>query len=303
MVPMKYAARILVTVLAGAGASVGCGSGAANEPPPTAATAAGGTSPADDDATAGLMEHHRHHQHGGVTLFIAMSLDTLGVSPEQRTAVEKIRSDLHTQMEPARAAEQSLVLLLADGVAAGTIDQAKVDAAITQLTRAAGAVHDASTEALNRLHAVLTPEQRAALADKVGAHWRVWQEANTDEGGATKPESGHLARVASDLGLTQDQLGKIHANLAERMKTVPHFDPQEVTTRIRAFGDAFRADTFDARALTTARDATPHMVAWGAAHRVCFVEAVSPVLTPDQRATFAQMLREHANHNPSAQGA
>jgi len=32
----------------------------------------------------GLMEHHRHHHHGGVTLFIAMSLDTLGVSPNSR---------------------------------------------------------------------------------------------------------------------------------------------------------------------------------------------------------------------------
>jgi Spy/CpxP family protein refolding chaperone len=43
------------------------------------------------------------------------------------------------------------------------------------------------------------------------------------------------------------------------------------------------------------------MVAWGAAHSAHFLETVSPVLTPEQRAKLAQMLREHATHNPSAQ--
>ena len=58
---------------------------------------------------------------------------------------------------------------------------------------------------------------------------------------------------------------------------------QEVETHIRAFGDAFRAQTFDAKALTTGGAATAHMVGWGAAHMAHFIESVSPVLTPDQR--------------------
>jgi Spy/CpxP family protein refolding chaperone len=284
----------------GTGGLAGCSGGAASPPPatPTSATPAS----ADDDVAVGLLEHHRHHHHGGVMLLIAMSIDTLGVSPEQQAAVEKIRTDLHARMEPARASEESLVTLLADGVAAGSIDAAKVDAALAQVTAAAATAHEASADALNQLHAVLTPSQRATLVDKVEAHWSVWQKANDDESAQAKP-GGHLTQLTAELDLTPDEVSKIHANLAAGMKSAPHFDPQEVTAHIRAFGDAFRGDTFDAKALATGRDASAHMVGWGAGHRARFLQAVTPVLTPEQRAKLAQMLREHASHNPSAKGA
>jgi Spy/CpxP family protein refolding chaperone len=224
-----------------------------------------------------------------------MSLDTLGISPEQKPAVQKIRSDLHARMEPARAAEQSLLGALADGLAAGALDLAKVDAATAQLASTAAGVHDASTDALNQLHSVLTPPQRAALVDKLEAHWSVWQRANADE-------NDLLTQLSADLTLTPDQIDKIRASQGEAMKTLPRFDPQEVTAHIRAFGDAFRAQTFDAKALTSGSAATAHMVGWGAAHMAHFIESVSPMLTPEQRAKLAQILREHANHNPSAEG-
>jgi Spy/CpxP family protein refolding chaperone len=289
---MKQVTRIFATLLFGTGAMLGCGASAATSAPPASVA---GASAEEEDATAGLLEHHRHHHHGGVTLLIAMSLDTLGLSPEQKPAVEKIRSDLHARMEPARAAEQNLLGTLADGLAAGVLDPAKVDATVAQLTSAAASVHDASTDALNQLHSVLTPPQRAALVDKLEAQWSVWQRANTDE-------NDHLTELTVDLTLTPDQVDKIRVSQAEAMKAVPRFDPQEVAAHIRAFGDAFRTQTFDAKALTTGGAATAHMVGWGAAHMAHFVESVSPVLTPEQRGKLAQILREHANHNPSANG-
>jgi Spy/CpxP family protein refolding chaperone len=288
---------IVATVLFEAGATFACGRGSANNPPP--ATAVSATD--DDDAESGLMEHHRYHHHGGVTLFIAMSLDTLGVSPEQRATVETIRTDLHARMEPARAAEQNLMATLADGLAAANFDAAKVNAAVTQVTAAGAALHDASADALNALHAVLTPPQRAALVEKVESHWAVWQRANAEETGPANPDGGRLAMLATELDLTADQVDKIRAAVGERMKAVTRLDPQEVATHLRAFGDAFRSEKFDARVLTTANAANAHLVGWGAAHLAYFVETVSPVLTPDQRVKFAQRLREHANHNPSAQ--
>jgi Spy/CpxP family protein refolding chaperone len=297
MASMARRMGIVATVFFGAGAAVGCGGSAANtRSPATAATAT-----TDDDAMAGLMEHHRYHHHGGVTLFIAMSLDTLGVSPEQRAAVEKIRTDLHARMEPARSAEQNLGVILADGLAAGNIDAAKVDASVAQVTAAAQAVHDASADALNELHNVLTPPQRAALVDKVESHWAVWQKANAEETGTASPDGGRLAMFAADLGLTPDQVDKIRAGLGEGMNGVPRLDPQEIATHLRAFGDAFRSEKFDARVLTTASGANAHLVGWGAAHMAHFVETVGPVLTADQRTKLAQTLREHAAHNPSAQ--
>jgi Spy/CpxP family protein refolding chaperone len=230
-----------------------------------------------------------------VTLLIARSLETLGRSPDQKPAVEKIRSDLHARMEPARAAEQNLLGTLADGLEAGVLDPAKVDVAVAQLTSADASVHDASTDALNQLHSVLAPPQRAALVDKLEAHWSVWQRANTDE-------SDRLTQLTTDLTLTPDQVDKIRESQAEAMKGVPRFDLQEVAAHIRAFGDAFRAQTFDAKALIPLGAASAHMVGWGAAHMAHFIESVSPALTPEQRGKLAQLLRQHAKHDPSANG-
>jgi Spy/CpxP family protein refolding chaperone len=193
-----------------------------------------------------------------------------------------------------------LLTTLADGVAAGNIDATRVDAAVAQVTAAAAAVHDASADALNELHGLLTPVERAALVDKVEAHWSVWQQANSDGKAAAPADGGHLASLATELDLTQDQVDKIRAAFAQPMATPP-LDPQEITAHLRAFGDAFRAEKFDARTLATANNANAHLVGWGAAHMAHFVEAVSPVLTPDQRARFAANLREHASHNPSAE--
>jgi Spy/CpxP family protein refolding chaperone len=289
--------RIVTTVLFAATATVGCGSTAANSRPPgTAASTVG------DDEAAGLMEHHRYH-HGGVTLFIAMSLDTLGVSPEQREAVEKIQDRLRAAMEPAREAEQALLGILADGLVGARFDAPKVDATVAQVAKAAASAHDASADALNDLHATLTPPQRAALVDKVEAHWAVWQRENgTAEPANDTMERGHLATLKTELGLTTDQVDKIRATLADEMKGVPRIEPPEITTHLRAFGDAFRGETFDARALTTGSAANLHLVGWGAAHLAHVVETMSPVLTPDQRAILAQKLREHAAHDPSARG-
>jgi Spy/CpxP family protein refolding chaperone len=271
-----------------------CGGGAANNQSAVAAA-----SPGADDETAGLLEHHRYHHHGGVTLFIAMSLETLGISPEQRPAVEMIRSDLHARMEPARVAEQGLEATLADGLAAGNIDVAKVNAGVAQVTATAAEVQGACADALKELHAALTPPQRAALVDKVAAHWTVWQKANADVTAPSAVEGSYLAMLATDLGLTPDQLDRIRAGLAT--KAAAPLDLQEIATRLGAFGDAFRSETFDPGAITTASDANAHMIAWGAAHMAYFVEAVSPVLTPDQRANLAQRLREHASHDPSVE--
>jgi Spy/CpxP family protein refolding chaperone len=283
----------IATVLFGALSAVGCGGASANARPPATAASASDV----DEVASGLTEHHRHHHHGGVTLLVALSLDTLGISPEQRPAVEKIRRDLHARMEPARAAQQTLAAALADGVAAANLDATTVDAAIAQVSAAAATVHDASTDALNELHAVLTPSERAALVDKVEAHWSVWHKANAEETGPANPEGGRLAMLTTDLGLTQDQVAKIRAGLGERMKAVPRLDPQEIATHIQAFGDAFRSEKFDAKALPGANSANAHLAGWGAAHLAHFIEAVSPVLTPEQRAEFAQRLREHSIHS------
>jgi Spy/CpxP family protein refolding chaperone len=301
----RETAVALLLTMAAAGAEA-CGGGAASTPPSSAATSANASTAEDDDIAAGVHEFHRHHHHGGVTLLIALSLDTLGVSAEQRAAVEKIRTDLHAKMEPARAAEQNLHTLLAEGIAAGAIDQAKVDAAVAQIAAAGGPVYDATVDSLNQLHAVLTPPERAALAQKVEAHWGVWQKANEDEqkdATGQPAQGGQLARLAREIGLTQEQIDKVHAALASNPSAAPHADPQEIAAHVHAFAEAFRADTFDARSISTGSADDAHLASAGAARMARFYEAVAAPLTADQRTKLANILREHASYNPSAKGA
>ena len=288
----------LVAALAAFGCSGKSGSSAGAATPPTV------SSPASDEQMAGLLEHHRYHHHGGVTLFIAMSLDTLGVSPEKRAQVQKIQAELHTRLQPALAADQKFVATLADGVAASSLDTAKVDAAVAEVVVAAGLVRDASTDALNELHAVLSPAERAALVDKVEAHWAVWQRSNAEDASGPDADEGHLSVLAADLKLTEQQIQKTRANLGGSLKTVQRVDPKDIASELKKFGEAFRSDSFDAKTFTTESGPSgpdARLAGWGASYLAHFVEAVSPELTAEQRTQLAERLRAHAGHDPSAQ--
>ncbi|MGD0523730.1 MAG: Spy/CpxP family protein refolding chaperone [Polyangiaceae bacterium] len=293
-------------------AGAGCGSSAT---PATTATAgtpdvspAGTVATDDDDAvSADLKVHHRNHHHGGFAMFILMAADTVGATPEQQAAIDKIKADLHAKMGPAHEAEKALLTTLADGVAAGNIDMAKVDAAVTGVAAAAGQVHAATADAVNQLHAVLRPEQRAALVDKVEAHWLLWKNANADEATAHEhEEGGRIAHMQKELGLSADQVEKIKAGFTAQMSAVSaaqgKFNAAEVDAHMKAFGAAFTADQFDSRSLTSADGTNAHMATWGATRMARFYETVSPTLTPEQRAKLAALIREHATHQHGHEG-
>ena len=270
----------------------------AQAPSPTAGGAPPSASPAEDQAGLELKEHHRHHHHGGVTKFIAMGLDTLGVDDAKRPQIEKLQSDLHAEMAGAREAEKSVLLTLADGIAAGTVDAAKVDAAIAKLTAAADGVHGASLDTLNKLHAILSPPERAALADKVEAHWEVWHQSNNEADPAGREHGGRLARLTEEVALTPDQVTKISAALhAAPAGGSAKFDPQKGEAHVKAFATAFVGDTFDAKAVTS--NANGQLASRGATRMAHFYETVTPLLTPEQRTKLAADLREHANYQPS----
>jgi Spy/CpxP family protein refolding chaperone len=298
MASIRWTVWFALGCLPAAGVALGACAGASNASAPAVAPT---STAADDQAAADVTEHHRHHHHGGVTMFIAMSLDTLGTSPDEHAVIEKIQADLFAKMEPARAAEQKVMGTLADGIEAGTIDAAQVDVALAQVASVAGGLHDATADALNQLHAVLTPEQRAALVDKVEAHWTIWQNANSEPVGPSRP--GYLESLASELSLTADQVQKIRARWSAAAKDAPGpLDSQRIEAHLQVFGQAFRNDSFDARSLSTASAANTLLASWGSARMAHFFESVSPVLTPEQRSALAQSLRQHMSHQEGRDG-
>ncbi len=296
--------RSLALALICAACASACAGKSASGAPPQAPPSA--PAPVADDANDALMEHHRYHHHGGVTLFIAMSLDTLGVSPERHDRLEKIRLDLHQRMLPAQTAEQNLVNTLADGLQNSDLDSAKVDAAVAQVTSAAALVRDASADALNDLHALLTPLERATLVQKVEAHWAVWQRSNTEESSPELADDGHLAALTRDLQLSPDQVAKTRATLDASLKTVARVDPKQVSAQLEAFGATFQNETFNAKGTGSAanvENVDARLAGWGAAYLAHVVEALGPILRPAQREKLVQRLHQHAAHNPSAEAS
>jgi Spy/CpxP family protein refolding chaperone len=262
-----------------------------------AVTAAGGGAPLEDDtASVELKAHHRHH-HGGFVGFVLAAVETLGVTPEQQAGIDKIKADLKAKVEPIRVANGAVINTIADGVGSGTLDQAKLDAAIAGVTAAAGQVHAATADALNQLHDLLRPEQRVSLVDKVEAHFSIWKDSNAGDQATDNAKSdGHIAHLAKEVGLSDDQVTKVRAALtALPPPSRGPFDPAAAEAHMKAFGTAFVADKFDAKTLTTADSANTKVTTWGAARMVRFYQALTPVLTADQRAKISAKLREHAN--------
>jgi Spy/CpxP family protein refolding chaperone len=247
----------------------------------------------EDESTTDLAAHHRHHHHGGMAMFIAISLDQINTTPDQKAAIEKIKTDLYAKMEPAHAAEKSVLTAVADAIASGQFDQAKLDTSIAEVGTQSGTIHDAISDSLNQLHATLTPPQRQALVEKMQAHFEVWHSANAPE---EDKEHGHLAHLAKELGMTQDQVDKSRAAYEQSIGGVPHFDRAEADAHLKAFGEAFVSDQFDAKSLPTKGELNSHMAVWGINRMIKLYEAVTPNLTPDQRTKLADNIRHHANY-------
>ena len=298
---MKLIRMAGLVLLAGFGLSVDAAHAAAEHPQSKASNASTSSQvPAQDKEAAGLMDYHRHHHHGGVVEFVTLSLDTLGVDDAKHSQIEQVQSDLNRQFAPARQADKELLLTLADGIAAGSVDSVKVEAAIAKVSAASDAAHQASIDTLNKLHAILSPAERAALADKVQAHWAVWREVNHAEVPGGQQHGGRLAELTEELGLSPDQVSKISAAFPTALGKRPsHLDPKQGDAHVNHLATAFAAATFDAK---SALPTNIHLASHGAERMALFYETAAPVLTPEQRTKLAEELHEYETDEPVIAG-
>jgi Spy/CpxP family protein refolding chaperone len=265
---------------------------------PTSGVQAADVPPADDRASVELREHHWHQHRGGVAQFIAMSLDTLGADDAKAPQIEMLQGELQACMARSGGRQEKLHLLLADGIAAGVIDAPQVDATIAQMTVAAAEVHDCSAGALNRLHAILSPVERAELVEKVQAHWEVWRHVNHDEQADGREPGGRLARLGEELSLAPDQIDRMSSALHTALAGLSgRYERNKVEAHVQAFAAAFPRDSFDAKSITP--NANAQFVSHGATQMAIFYETVTPLLTPEQRAMLADHLRKHAGQQPA----
>ena len=259
-------------------AALGCGGGKAKPP------ANGGTDASSEEEARA--DHHRHHHQGGFAMLIELSLDSLHPTEKQIVELGKIRSDLNDKMIPAKSAERAVLVALADGIRAGAIDRAALDARMSALKAAAENLYDNVADALDALHRLHTPEQRAALVDKISTHFEAWHRANAHP--KHDDRGGHLARLQRELKLSDKQVDTIRASFIAAMQDAPKFDREQADAHIKEFGTAFASDHFEAHSIHA--PLAPLMAVWGITRTVRFYESVEPALTPEQREKLAQDL-------------
>jgi Spy/CpxP family protein refolding chaperone len=224
------------------------------------------------------------HQGGGLA---AQALDLASLSGEQRTQIRQLVGERRSAAAPVRQANSKLLKQLADQVDKAAIDEGKNAPAVGAVDSAVDAAMPVQLDSLNRLHQILTPGQRimlidhaeARVAERRTAARETW--ATDSSRGAAEASPEH---ALTRLDLTPEQKSQVTTNLRAAR------DPQQTESmedRTRAFLEAFRSDGFDAHAFA-------HQPRAGE-HEQRFAEAVLPVLTPVQRTTFAEILRERAH--------
>ena len=125
-------------------------------PPPPAAA------PVAAEAPPEAPKPHMGHHHAMLELF-SVGLDSLTLTPEQKTTIDGIKADMAAHSEAPKAGREKLEADVADGVAAGKIDHAKTDADIKAMSAAVVATQPAMQADMDRLYKALTPEQRKQL--------------------------------------------------------------------------------------------------------------------------------------------
>jgi Spy/CpxP family protein refolding chaperone len=235
--------------------------------------------------------------HPMVEMLIA-DLAQVGIKPEQKSAIDGIQADLEKLGDATKDAKMQLDKDIADGAAAGKLDKAKIDADVKKLAQAADSTAAAAQEAVNKLHKTLDAAQRKKLVELMRAKGKDHEERMKGEmADHDKAEHGRMDKMAEQLGLTPEQKeklkGKMEAGMkAEMGKMKEHHAGMQ--KHMKALGDAFETDKFDAKKAGVAEhlgDMAKMMVTG----RIKFVEAVLAILTPEQRAKFADHVKQHAD--------
>jgi Spy/CpxP family protein refolding chaperone len=236
-------------------------------------------------------EHAKHRRaHGEGLVGEAMKLDSL--TPEQRTSIEQLVQERKSAAVPARAADAQVLTQLAHQVEQASVDSVGLESSLGVERTAVSAERAADRDALVRLHAILTPAQRAQLVDKIeaaSAGWAEKREAREQKEKTAQGDKGEKREGrGGKLGLSAEQRAQIKANLvSERTpKTADQIKAEREAHK--AALESFRGDSFDPTPLVRVE------VRGERAEKMA--KAVVPVLSPAQRATYASQLRSQAAH-------
>jgi Spy/CpxP family protein refolding chaperone len=257
-----------------------------------AAPTAIGTPPAASAPAAPAHAVLGRHPGVGVGLFLATN--DLALSQAQQTALAPVDVSLRTGDEAVAVATRAYRSSLQAGIKAGKLDTAKLSDTAAAVDKAVGDAKDREASALDSLHSVLDPAQRAtAVATARGRQnehdqrMAAWLAA---DGGAADWRTKRVEELTTELSLDATQQKQVAAVMAKT-----HEPPASAAVKTRwddadkrktALYNAFEGATFEAKKLDLGpvSDKTAHETL---DHLTAFVAQLLPVLHPDQRDKLA----------------
>lgn len=229
---------------------------------------------------------------------LVADLAQVGIKPEQKPAIDAIEADLEKLGDATKEGRTQLANDIAEGAAAGKLDKAKIDADVKKLVQAADSTVASMQDAANKLHKTLDAAQRKKLVELIRSKGKEREEHMKGQMGEhEKGEHGRMDKMGEQLGLTPEQREKLKTKLEagmkpEMAKMKEHHEGMQ--KRIKAMGDAFETEKFDAKKAGVGEHAGD-MAKMMVNGRIHFVEAMLSVLTPEQRSKFAEHVRSHAD--------
>lgn len=229
-------------------------------------------------------KHHGRHRHQGL-IGAALKLDSL--SPEQRAQIEQLAQERRAASAPVRAADAQLLTVLAQQVEGAKVDTQAQAPSLAAERAAAMNEQMVDRVTLARLHAILTPAQRNQLVDAIEAHaGHGGRGAERAEGQARGFRGGFGG--SAKLGLSPEQKAQIKANLGGPSQRPAQGEWAAKRAEMKSALESFRGESFNAGAMARPMNKGEREA------RV--TNAMIPVLTPNQRATYAAQLRNRAAH-------
>lgn len=308
---MRTTNALLVALLLGSSAlAAGCGGTAADINAQSASQAASRAPlQAKADGPLGL---------------VADAFADVPLRPAQRAEIESLvvaANERHAKLAPLH---ETIMNTLADQVEKGALDEAALGAQVGAGLAAFRPINAENRKAAERVHAILDADQRVALVDAIEAkrHERFGKVLAAAAGAGGPPPDEAMGRghgppgpfaMMHELALTPEQKVKLmDAMRAEiPMPEGGGGAPNDGARKERGHGQAgprgqggmghhgkvlaaFKSDHFVMDEIAPQGEMEKHMQK-GFEHAVRFAKAALPILTVEQRATAARLLRERAN--------
>jgi Spy/CpxP family protein refolding chaperone len=226
--------------------------------------------------------------HGQIKL-VADALGDVPLTAAQRSEIENLATDAETRRSGVRDARRDLMLVLADEIAAGTIDRQALKPKIDAVAAAVQSIQPADRAAFERLHALLAPDQRVAFVDAL--------EARIHDRFGHAGQLHPMKQWAEDLKLTDDQRDQIRAAMRQGFASARESGQGHFWAGRRQgvkLLDAFKTDQFSMDQVAPVLDVGQRATAMSERF-VDIATRVLPILTPEQRTIAAGKIRERAN--------